>query len=132
MVGCSEFSIDYILSSRLENKISQKRKYMIDDILSPEFGKNVKKAECNEEEREIRENKASTGDQKREDMMKHHGINFSLDDKALCDLLLFGDSNDNVIINRAILEATISFIKSTKRFQFEFKHKTAATCSCNL
>ena len=44
------------------------------------------------------------------------GLNIDLDDKPLCDLLLFGDSKNSVIINRIILEATISFIKNTKRF----------------
>ena len=44
------------------------------------------------------------------------GLNIDLDDKPLCDLLLFGDLKNSVIINRIILEATISFIKDTKRF----------------
>ena len=44
------------------------------------------------------------------------GLNIDLDDKPLCDLLLFGDSKKSVIISRIILEATISFIKNTKRF----------------
>ena len=42
-------------------------------------------------------------------------LNLNLDDKSLCDLLLFGDSQYNVIINRIILEAIILFIKNTKR-----------------
>ena len=44
------------------------------------------------------------------------GLNIDLDDKPLCDLPLFGDSKNSVIINRIILEATISFIKNTKKF----------------
>ena len=44
------------------------------------------------------------------------GLNIDQDDKPLCDLLLLGDSKKSVIINRIILEATISFIKNTKRF----------------
>ena len=44
------------------------------------------------------------------------GLSIDLDDKRMCDLLLFGDSKNSVIINRIILEATISFIKNTKRF----------------
>ena len=44
------------------------------------------------------------------------GLNIDLDDKPLCDSLLFGDSMNSVIINRIILEATISFIKNTKKF----------------
>ena len=44
------------------------------------------------------------------------GLNVDLDDKALCDSLLFGESMNSVIINRIILEATISFIKTRKRF----------------
>ena len=44
------------------------------------------------------------------------GLNIDLDDKPLCDLLLFGDSKNSVITNRIILEATVSFIKNTKRF----------------
>ena len=37
-------------------------------------------------------------------------LNVNLDNKSLCDLLLFGDSQYNAIINRMILEATILFI----------------------
>ena len=44
------------------------------------------------------------------------GLILNLDDKSLCDLLLFGDSKYSVANNRKILEATISFIKNTKRF----------------
>ena len=59
------------------------------------------------------------------DVMREHlfgqlsdipGLNIDLDDKPLCDLLLFVDSKNSVITNRIILEATISFIKNTKRF----------------
>ena len=59
------------------------------------------------------------------DVMRQHlfgqlsdipGLNIYLDDKPLCDLLLFGDSKNSVNTNRIILEATISFIKNTKRF----------------
>ena len=39
----------------------------------------------------------------------------SLDSETICELLLFGSPNLNVIVNRIILEATISFIKSTQR-----------------
>ncbi len=49
-------------------------------------------------------------------LFKILGLSLDLDDKPLCDLLLFGDSHYNVITNRMILEATISFIKNTKRF----------------
>ena len=38
----------------------------------------------------------------------------NLDDKPLCELLLFGNSQLNVASNRKILTATISFIKNTK------------------
>ena len=34
----------------------------------------------------------------------------------MCELLLFGDPQLNAVSNRKILEATISFIKNTKRF----------------
>ena len=44
------------------------------------------------------------------------GLNIDREDKPLCDLLLFGDSKNSVIINRIILDAIISFIKATKRF----------------
>ena len=44
------------------------------------------------------------------------GLKIDVDDKPLCDLLLFGDSENSVIINRIILETTVSFIKNTKRF----------------
>ena len=39
----------------------------------------------------------------------------SLDPKNICEVLLFGSPNNNVITNRIILEATIYFIKSTQR-----------------
>ena len=39
----------------------------------------------------------------------------SLDSTTICELLLVGRPNANVIVNRIILEATISFIKSTQR-----------------
>ena len=38
------------------------------------------------------------------------------DSNSLCTLLLYGSSLLNVIANRIIMEATISFIKETKRF----------------
>ena len=37
------------------------------------------------------------------------------DSKSLCTLLLYGSPSLNVIANRIIMEATISFIKETKR-----------------
>ena len=40
----------------------------------------------------------------------------ALDDEPLCELLLFGDPRFSVASNSKILEATISFIKNTKRF----------------
>ena len=36
--------------------------------------------------------------------------------KDLCCLLLYGKPNGSTIVNRMILEATISFIKISKRF----------------
>ena len=36
--------------------------------------------------------------------------------KSFCTLLLYGSPLLNIIANRMILEATISFIKETKRF----------------
>ena len=36
--------------------------------------------------------------------------------KELCNLLLYGDSNSNVMINRVILEATLKYIKNSRRF----------------
>ena len=54
-------------------------------------------------------------------------LNVNLDDKSFCDLLLFRGSHYNVIINRIILEATILFIKNTKRLNgVEFSRKAAA------
>jgi hypothetical protein len=38
-----------------------------------------------------------------------------LDNEALGNLLLFGDEKLNIVSNRMILEATISFIEKTKR-----------------
>ena len=37
------------------------------------------------------------------------------DSKSLCTLLLYGSPSLNIIANRMIMEATISFIKETKR-----------------
>ena len=37
--------------------------------------------------------------------------------KELCNLLLYGDSYSNVIINRVILEATLKYIKNSRRFE---------------
>ena len=39
-----------------------------------------------------------------------------LDSDALCSLLLFGSKDFNIVENRIIIEATISFISATKRF----------------
>ena len=39
-----------------------------------------------------------------------------LDSDALCNLLLFGSKDLNVVENRIIIEATISFIEVTNRF----------------
>ena len=39
-----------------------------------------------------------------------------LDSDALCSLLLFGSKDLNLVENRIIIEATISFINATKRF----------------
>ena len=44
------------------------------------------------------------------------GLILNLDDKPLCELLLFGDTQLNVASNRKILEATNFFIKNMKRF----------------
>ena len=46
-------------------------------------------------------------------------LNIDLEDKPLCDLLLFGDSKNSVIINRIILEAAISSSTPRKGFQIE-------------
>ena len=40
----------------------------------------------------------------------------NLDSNALCDLLLFGSSQLNIVANRIILEATIAFIDKMNRF----------------
>ena len=45
------------------------------------------------------------------------GLNISgLDSDVLCSTLLFGSSDLNVIENRIVLDATISFINRTGRF----------------
>ena len=44
------------------------------------------------------------------------GLILNLDDKSSCELLLSGDAKYNVANNRKIREATISLIKSAKRF----------------
>ena len=38
-----------------------------------------------------------------------------LDSETLCNLLLYGSSNLNIIENRIIIEATIEFIEKTNR-----------------
>ena len=38
-----------------------------------------------------------------------------LNAKALCEMLLYGNTHLSIIDNRIVLEATISFIESTKR-----------------
>ena len=43
-------------------------------------------------------------------------LTIDIDNKPSCDLLLFGDPQLNVVSNRRVLEATISFIKNTKNF----------------
>ena len=46
------------------------------------------------------------------------GLNTNnLDSNALCALLLFGNSKLNILSNRIIIEATITFINKTKRFE---------------
>ena len=40
----------------------------------------------------------------------------NLDSNVLCNLLLFGSSQLNIVANRIILEATIAFIDKTNRF----------------
>ena len=47
------------------------------------------------------------------------GLMLNLDDKALCQLLLFGDTQLNVVSNRKILEAATCFIKNAKGFIIE-------------
>ena len=37
--------------------------------------------------------------------------------KELCNLLLYGDPNFNILTNRVIIESTLRFIKTTKRFE---------------
>ena len=44
---------------------------------------------------------------------------YELDSNALCNLLLFGSQDLNVVENRIIIEATISFIEATERFLIE-------------
>ena len=44
------------------------------------------------------------------------GLTLNLDNEPLYELLLFGDPQYNVVNNREILEATISFIRNTKNF----------------
>ena len=39
-----------------------------------------------------------------------------MDSKSLCQLLLFGSTNLTVVENRIILEATMAYMKATKRF----------------
>ena len=57
--------------------------------------------------------------------LRHHlpgqVLDFGIDvarmsSKDLCNLLLYGKPNGSIFVNRIILEATISFMKSSKRF----------------
>ena len=41
-----------------------------------------------------------------------------MDSKSLCQLLLFGGTNLTVVENRIVLEATMAYIKATKRFSY--------------
>ena len=43
-------------------------------------------------------------------------ITSNLDAKALCEVILYGSSKLNVLANRLDMEATLLFIKNTKRF----------------
>ena len=46
------------------------------------------------------------------------GLNIAeLDTPSLCHLILFGNPDLTQIANRMIMEATISYIKATKRFE---------------
>ena len=46
-----------------------------------------------------------------------HGLEkHELDSNALCNVLLFGSKDLNLVENRIIIEATISFIEATKYF----------------
>ena len=40
-----------------------------------------------------------------------------LSSRELCHLLLYGNSDINIVTNRAIIESTLSYIKNTKRFK---------------
>ena len=44
----------------------------------------------------------------------------SMNSKDLCHLLLYGNPNESTFANRIILEATISFIKTSGRFNYTF------------
>ena len=45
------------------------------------------------------------------------GLNVTaMNTRELCDLLLYGDPKLNLIANRIIIEATISFIERSRRF----------------
>ena len=39
-----------------------------------------------------------------------------MDSESLCQLLLFGSINLTVVENRIVVEATMAYIKATKRF----------------
>ena len=39
-----------------------------------------------------------------------------MDSKSLCQLLLFGSTKITVVENRIVLEATMAYVKATKRF----------------
>ena len=57
------------------------------------------------------------------DLFRHLAINVigidirDLDSNALCNLFLFGSNNLTIVENRTINEATILFIKGTKRLE---------------
>ena len=49
------------------------------------------------------------------------GLTLNIGDKPLCELLLFGDPQLNVVSNQKILEAMLSFNENTKGFQILFE-----------
>ena len=52
--------------------------------------------------------------------------------KELSNLLLYGDSNSNVMINRVILEATLKYIKNSRLKKVSMKISTFPITTCKM
>ena len=87
-------------------------------MLPPEMNKEhgTRKASLKKELVSKLVTKVGTRNTERGTRQWHLWATVNMDDDALCHRLLFGDPSLGTIENRVILEATISFIKNSGRF----------------